>query len=117
MTDDVTIPRVTAKRAASALRRQASVAVDPSAAVTLDEVADLLDPPAASLRDGVADLITERAGTGPAHDPLNRGKADLVLAVVRKRAEALDQHWCVHVGGALVRRADLLALLGGEPDE
>ena len=100
MTDDVTIPREDARKWAGALR-DAFDQLGGSAPLGLIGLADLLDPPQPSLRDEMADLITTRA----------------VLAVARQRVEALDHHWCVHVGGALVRRADLLALLGGESDD
>lgn len=105
MSDDVTIPRETARRMAAWMRQRNYSAAG--------EWADLLDPPQPSLRDEVAKAIALDTAGYSRPEPSDYSLADAVLALVRKRVLRLPRHK-VFQRGWHVRLDDLIALLGGE---
>lgn len=82
MTDDVTIDRETAQRLAVLLRGEASTTKEERL-----RLADLLDPPPPSLRDEVELCLRDTVSQWQGEDFFPQ--TDAVLAVVRKRIEAL----------------------------
>jgi hypothetical protein len=108
MTDDVTIPRETAREMAAAWRAHADGATYPVAfRSTAAEWADLLDPPKPSLRDEACARLTA-AGYGE----IDRQAVDIVTATIRDHVAALQY---THDGraNALLMRRDVLALFDG----
>lgn len=119
MSDEVTIPRETARRMAAWMRQRNYSAAG--------EWADLLDPPPLSLRDEVAVVYRDEV-IGVSRDSWDEVAdhakvqayrfADAVLAVVRKhyreRAEGLV-FWDSN-GNPVMDRRDVLALFGGDDE-
>lgn len=97
--DDVTIPRETAKRWAAFLRASAQDRLNPD----WRPLADLLDPPLPSLLDEVASVI----GPLVADMFTARVYAEAVLARAREHIEAMPER---------AYRDDVLALLGGDDE-
>ena len=128
MTDDMIIPRETAKDIAKALRNVARSWEPLGHAWAVQQMrdwADLLDPPKPSLRDEVASVLLDNGWTCEYHEPdaycgecrrLYAVTADAVLAVVRRRIEGLLS-WPSSGGDVVVSRQDVLRLLGGGDDE
>ena len=131
MTDDVTIPRETAKEWAAFIRNNCGG----GRLAGLDDLADLLDPPQPSLRDEVAAYLADHSGYNST-SLMDRDAAEDILALVRERIAALpcceckgrgqsSRHgvtdlvpcWVCDAGRATsppISRRDVLALLGGE---
>lgn len=130
MTDDVIIPRETAKDIAKALRNVARSWEPLGHAWAVQQMrdwADLLDPPQPSLRDEVASVLLDNGWTCEYHEPdaycgecrrLYAVTADAVLAVARKhyreRAEGL-LFWS-STGNPVMDRRDVLAMFGGDDE-
>ncbi len=99
---DVTIPADAAKAQATVLRGAARTLGDKPLAAELLAAADLFDPRPVSLRDECIEVAATRIGV--------ERTVDAVLAVVRRRIEALPNHPDDRHVWQVIRRAAVLAL-------
>lgn len=135
MTDDVTIPRETAKEYVRQVRAVAARLPRSETGRMLSALADLLDPPQPSLLEEVAAYLADHSGYNST-SLMDRDAAEDILALVRERIAALpcceckgrgqsSRHgvtdlvpcWVCDAGRATsppISRRDVLALLGGE---